>query len=232
MGNSIITVVIPAYNEEETIGDVILETKSIMNGLSLPYEIIVVDDGSTDKTGRIASGHKVIVLSNKKNRGKGYSVRKAIQHASGDIIVTMDSDGEHKPKEIPDLIEPLFNGTDIVAGSRFLSTKKGATTRLNLLGNLFFNAAIMTLTGKHITDSQTGFRAIKRSVLQKLNLNSDGYEIESEITVKSLKNGITFKETPISIERRKCNISKIRLLKDGTRILKSILKASLTKTEY
>jgi glycosyltransferase involved in cell wall biosynthesis len=229
MNRSAVTVVIPAYNEEKTIGDVISETALIMNGLNMPYEIIVVDDGSTDKTGQIASTYKAIVLSNNKNRGKGYALRRALQHASGDIIVTMDSDGEHEPKEIPDLIEPLFNGTDIVAGSRFLGSQRRATTNLNIIGNFFFNATIMTLTGKRVTDSQTGFRAIKRSVLQKLNLNSDGYEIESEITVKSLKNGFTFKETPISVERRKYNISKIRLLQDGTRILKTIIQANFSK---
>jgi glycosyltransferase involved in cell wall biosynthesis len=229
MGRSAVTVVIPAYNEEKTIGNVLLETNSIMNGLGVPYEIIVVDDGSTDKTGQIASTHKAIVLSNKKNCGKGYALRKALQHATGDIIVTIDSDGEHKPKEIPDLIEPLFNGTDIVAGSRFLGSQKRATKNLNILGNLFFNATIMTLTGKVVTDSQTGFRAIKKNVLETLNLQSDGYEIEAEITVKGLRNGFTFKEKPITVERRKYSVSKIKLLADGTRIMKTILKAKFAK---
>jgi len=232
MRSSAVTVVIPAYNEEKTIGDVIFETNSIMNGLGVPYEIIVVDDGSTDKTGQIASTHKAIVLSNKKNCGKGYALRRALQRASGDIIVTIDSDGEHKPKEIPDLIEPLFNGTDIVAGSRFLGSQMRATTHLNVIGNFLFNAAIMTLTGRVVTDSQTGFRAIKRNVLDTLNLESDGYEIEAEITVKGLRNGFVFKEKPITVERRKYNVSKLKLLSDGTRILRTILKAKFAKIKH
>ena len=227
-----ITVVIPAYNEEKTIGNVIAETASIMNGLNIPYEIIVVDDGSTDETGKIASAHKAIVLSNDRNRGKGYALRKALQHANGDIIVTIDSDGEHNPKEIPDLIEPLFNGTDIVAGSRFLGRNGWGTTHLNVLGNLFFNAAVMTLTGKVVTDSQTGFRAIRKDVLDTLNLESDGYEIEAEITIKGLRNGFVFKERPITVERRKFNASKLRLLSDGSRIMKTILKAKFSKLEH
>jgi glycosyltransferase involved in cell wall biosynthesis len=227
-----VTVVIPAYNEEKTIGSVIFETASIMNGLNLPYEIIVVDDGSTDETGKIASAYKVIVLSNERNRGKGYSLRRALQHANGDIIVTIDSDGEHKPKEIPDLIEPLFNGTDIVAGSRFLGRSGWGTTHLNILGNLFFTAAIMTLTGKVVTDSQTGFRAIKKRVLDALNLESDGYEVEAEITIKGLKSGFVFKEKPITVERRKYSFSKLRLLSDGTRIMKTILKANFSQLEH
>lgn len=232
MRRSAVTVVIPAYNEEKTIGNVIFETASIMNGLDIPYEIIVVDDGSTDKTGQIASTHKAIVLSNKINYGKGYALRRAFQHASGDIIVTIDSDGEHKPKEIPDLIEPLFNGTDIVAGSRFLGSQRGATTKLNTVGNFLFNTTIMVLTGKVVTDSQTGFRAIKRQVLETLNLESDGYEIEAEITVKGLRNGFVFRETPITVERRKYNLSKLKVLSDGTRILSTILKAKFSKIKH
>jgi glycosyltransferase involved in cell wall biosynthesis len=232
MRRSAVTVIIPACNEAKTIDNVLSETAAIMNGLELPYEIIVVDDGSTDKTGRIASTHKVTVLSNEKNCGKGYSLRRALQHANGDIIVTIDSDGEHSPKEIPDLIEPLFNGTDIVAGSRFLGSNMEVTARINKIGNMLFNIVIMTLTRKRVTDSQTGFRALKREVIDKLNLESDGYEIETEITVKSLKNGFVFKETPISVERRKYSISRIRLLSDGTKILRTILKANFSKLKH
>ncbi len=232
MNRSAVTIIIPAYNEEKTIGHVMSDTISIMDDLNVPYEIIVIDDGSTDKTGLIASNHKAMVLTNERNRGKGYSLRRALQYAQGDIIVTMDSDGEHKPKEIPDLINPLFNGTDIVAGSRFLGNNLQSTTKLNQIGSFFFNLTIMTMTGKRVTDSQTGFRAIKRNVLDKLNLESDGYEIETEITVKGLKNGFVFQERPISCERRKYSISKLRLLSDGTKILRTILKANFAKIEH
>lgn len=232
MHRSVVTVIMAAYNEEKTIGNVISDTASIMDGLNMPYEIIVINDGSTDKTGLIASNYKATVLSNETNRGKGYALRKALQYAQGDIIVTIDSDGEHKPKEIPDLIDPLFNGTDIVAGSRFLSRHTQVTTKLNQVGNFMFNIAIMTLTGKRVTDSQTGFRAIKRDVLEKLNLESDGYEIETEITVKSLRNGFVFKEKPISSERSKYRISKLKLLSDGRKILRTILKANFSRIEH
>ncbi len=232
MHRSVVTVIMAAYNEEKTIGNVISDTASIMDGLNMPYEIIVINDGSTDKTGLIASNYKATVLSNETNRGKGYALRKALQYAQGDIIVTIDSDGEHKPKEIPDLIDPLFNGTDIVAGSRFLSRHTQVTTKLNQVGNFMFNIAIMTLTGKRVTDSQTGFRAIKRDVLEKLNLESDGYEIETEITVKSLRNGFVFKEKPINSERSKYRISKLKLLSDGRKILRTILKANFSRIEH
>jgi glycosyltransferase involved in cell wall biosynthesis len=227
-----ISIVIPAYNEAQTIGNVIEETLTVMDNLQLPYEIIIVDDGSTDDTRRIATNYKATVLYNGKNRGKGYAVRKGFRHAQGDIIVTIDADGSHSPKEIPELINPLFNGTDVVSGSRFLGTGKHFTTRLNRLGNSLFNITIMILTRKHVTDSQTGFRAIKKQVIDKLNLNTTGYDIETEITVKSLKNGFTFQEKPISCHRREYNLSKLKILQDGSRIFKTILKANATRITH
>ncbi len=226
MHRSSISVIIPAYNEEKTIGTVISNTLEIMDGIAVPYEIIVVNDGSTDKTGIVASMYKAIVLTNKVNRGKGYSLRRALKVAQGSIIITLDSDGEHKPKEIPDLLEPLHNGADIVAGSRFLGSPSEVTTKLNVVGNFLFNAAIMTLTGQRVTDSQTGFRAARKDVFEKLNLASDGYEIETEITVKSLVNGFVLKEQPISVERRKYSMSKLKILSDGAKILKTIVKST------
>jgi glycosyltransferase involved in cell wall biosynthesis len=207
MLSTVVSVVIPAYNEEKTIGNIIEETIQVMDSLGLPYEVIVVDDGSTDRTKEIASRYKAAVLSNGRNQGKGYALRKGFQHAQGSIIVTIDADGSHKPKEIRDLLVPLFNGADIVAGSRFLGSGKDHTSKLHLLGNYLINMTIMVLTRKWITDSQTGLRAFKRDFLQKTSLESKGYEIETEITVKSLKNGFKLKEVPVSCEKRKYNIS-------------------------
>jgi glycosyltransferase involved in cell wall biosynthesis len=228
-----VSVVIPAYNEEKTVGDVINSTISIMDTLNVPYEILVVDDGSTDATGKIASQHKVTLLSNDQNHGKGYSLRKAIREARGEIVVTIDSDGEHKPKEIPDLLSLIFDGADIVAGSRFMGKSMGkqaeVTTRLNKIGNSLFNVVIMMLTRNHVTDSQTGFRAIRKEVLEELDLESDGFEIETEITIKSLANGFSFRETPITCERRKHDFSKLRLVSDGRKILRAILVGYLYK---
>jgi glycosyltransferase involved in cell wall biosynthesis len=230
MQNSVISVVIPAYNEEKTIGNIIEETIQIMDTLGMPYEIIVVDDGSTDRTREIASRYKATVLSNGRNHGKGYALRRGFQHAQGDIIVTIDADGSHKPKEIPDLINPLFNGVDIVAGSRFLGNERNHTSKLHVFGNHLINATIMVLTRKLVTDSQTGFRAFKRKFLEKIGIESLGYEIETEITVKGLKNGFRFQEIPIGCKRREYNVSKLRVLSDGCKILKTILKSAAEKS--
>jgi glycosyltransferase involved in cell wall biosynthesis len=229
----LVSLIIPAYNEEKTVGDVVESTAKIMNGLGLLYEIIVVNDGSTDKTKWAALLPKcnVRVFSNRINRGKGYCIRRAVKYSKGDIIVTLDSDGEHNPEEIPNLIAPLFNGIDIVAGSRFLGTSKYVTTKLNLLGNYLFNIVILALTGQLVSDSQTGFRAIKKDVFERLNLCSDRYDIETEITVKGLRNGFTFIEVPITVEKRRFDASKIHLLSDGKKILATIIRSSFSKLE-
>jgi len=223
--HSVISVVIPAYNEEKNIGEVLSKTISVMESLGNPYEIIVVNDGSTDRTLEIAHAYKVTVLTNGRNRGKGYALRRGFRYAKGSIIVTIDADGAHDPKDIPRMINPVFNGVDIVSGSRFLGSRKDFTSSLNRLGNFIINSIIMMLTGKHITDSQTGFRVIKREILEKLYLESVGYEIEAELTVKTLKNGFVFREKPITCNKRMHHSSKLRVLYDGIKILKAILKA-------
>jgi glycosyltransferase involved in cell wall biosynthesis len=228
MHQSMISVVIPAYNEERTVGNVVSDIISVMGSLEMPYEILVVDDGSTDTTRQIATRYKATVLSNGKNQGKGYALRKGFQHVKGDIVVTVDADGSHKPKEIINLIHPLFNGVDIAAGSRFLGPRRDSTSRLNRLGNILFNIVIMVLTGKLITDSQTGFRAFKKCVLQSIELQSHGYEIETELTVKVLKNGFVVQEVPICCEKRQTGKSRLRILFDGFRILTTILKANFS----
>ena len=174
MLNNVVSVVIPAYNEEKTIGRIIEETIQVMESLGFPYEIIVVDDGSEDRTKEVAGKYKVTILSNGKNMGKGYALRKGFQQASGNIIVTIDADGSHRPKEIPDLINALLDGADIVAGSRFLGKDKNHTSKLHVFGNYLINMAIMVLTGKMVTDSQTGLRALKRELLQNFSLESQG----------------------------------------------------------
>ncbi|MGQ9566053.1 MAG: glycosyltransferase family 2 protein, partial [Candidatus Bathyarchaeales archaeon] len=224
------SVIIPAYNEEKTIGYIIAETISVMDSLKLPYEVIIVDDGSTDNTRKIVTQYKATVLSNGINCGKGYALRKGFQQARGDIIITMDSDGTHSPKEIPSIIYPLLNGVDIVTGSRFKGRGKESTSKLHLLGNFIFNVLIMILTKKRVTDSQTGFRGFKKEFLHEINLESYGYEIETEMTVKGLKNGFVFHEIPISCVKRKYSTSKLKILSDSAKIFKAILRATFIKS--
>jgi glycosyltransferase involved in cell wall biosynthesis len=224
-----ISIVIPAYNEEKTIEEILLRTNKTMENIGFPYEIIVVDDGSTDKTRLLAERHKTTILNYGANKGKGYALKTGIQKATGNIIVTMDADGSHKPEEITKLLKPLLNGADIVAGSRFIGKQEnGSAKKLHIFGNHIFNLLILLLTRKQITDSQTGFRALKKTVIQEIEITSEGYQIETELTVKTLRNGYIIQEEPITCEKRKNGCSHLNPLNDGFKILKTIVKTSLT----
>ena len=185
MIQSFVSLIIPAFNEENTIGDVINSTADVMNKYGLPYEIIVVDDCSTDNTQIVASlTGKATVFSNKLNSGKGYCLRRAAEHAQGEFIITLDSDGEHNPYEIPRLLNPLREGIDIVAGSRFLENAKHVTSNIHQLGNDFFNIAIMGLTGRLVTDSQTGFRAMTKDALTNSICNQMDMKSKQRLLLK------------------------------------------------
>jgi len=228
MNTSTVSVVIPAYNEEENIGNILLRTNATLETIGVPYEIIVVDDGSVDETKLMAMQYKATVLSNGTNRGKGYALKTGIQSANGNILVTMDADGSHRPEEIPKLIVPLLNGADAVFGSRFTGKRgQDSTKKLHIFGNNLFNLLIALLSGKHVTDSQTGFRAYKKKIIKEIEITSTGYEVETELTVKSLKNGYIIHEEPITFEKRKDGSSHVNPLFDGIKIFKTIVKASI-----
>ena len=228
MNTSTVSVVIPAYNEEENIGDILLRTNATLETIGVPYEIIVMDDGSVDETRLTAMKYKATVLSNGNNRGKGYALKKGIQNANGNILITMDADGSHRPEDIPKLLVPLLNGADVVFGSRFIGKREhDSTKKLHIFGNKLFNLIIVLLTGRRVTDSQTGFRAYKKKIIKEIEITSNGYEVETELTVKSLKNGYIIHEEPITFERRKDGSSHLNPLFDGIKIFKAIVSASI-----
>ena len=222
----LVSIVIPAFNEQENIDDILNKTYKTVESNAFPYEIIVVDDGSTDRTRELAYQHKVTVLTNGANKGKGAALRRGFGHAQGEIVVTMDADGSHNPEDIPKLLLQVLNGATLVLGARFASEEgKQSTKKLNLLGNGLINLSIMLLTGKRITDSQSGFRAMRRSFVRELTLTSDGYEVETEVLVKALKNGNIVKEISLGISRRKNGHSHLNPLSDGIKIMRTVVKS-------
>jgi glycosyltransferase involved in cell wall biosynthesis len=222
----LISVVIPVFNEEPTVGDVIENVKEAVEELRFPYEILVVDDCSTDNSLEISKSKKVRVYRLKRHMGKGYALRLGFNEAKGKIIVTLDSDGSHKPKELPKVLEPILkNEADLVIGSRFLCKENVFSNKLNKIGVQLFNFLIRVLTGEATTDSQSGYRAFKSAILKSMHLKSKGYEIESEMLVKALKGGFKFKEVSIKFEQRTYGRSKLAPLKDGVKIFMSILAA-------
>ncbi len=224
--NLLLSIIIPVYNEELTVGNIIDRTKNALQHIGLENEIIVVDDHSNDKSLEVATQHSVKVYTLKRHLGKGYGLRAGFAKARGDIIVTLDSDGSHRPEELAEVLAlVLEDKADLVIGSRYMNHKKVDARKLNAFGVKLFNYFIQMLTGVVITDSQSGYRAMKRQVLQTQKPKSGGYEIESEMLVKTAKHGFRVTEVPISFEQRTYGRSGVDPLIDGFKILISILSA-------
>jgi glycosyltransferase involved in cell wall biosynthesis len=223
-----LSVVVPAYNEEHTIGNVINRLKTTLRQTSLTNEIIVVDDCSRDNSAEIGRSQKAKVYLLNEHMGKGYALRAGFSKAKGEILVTIDSDGSNRPEELQLLLEPILQDqADLVIGSRFSGRRSASGKRFNAAGVRLFNFLIKTLTGVEVSDSQSGYRAMKRAVMQNLALKSGGYEIESELLVKIAKRGFRVKEVPVSFEQRTYGKSTLDPIVDGFKILKSIFASYL-----
>jgi glycosyltransferase involved in cell wall biosynthesis len=228
--NIFVSVIIPVFNEEATVGDIVFRTKKTLETIAVRHEIIVVDDGSTDKSADIAQLQNAWVLRNG-HQGKGYALRSGFKHARGELVVTLDGDGSHKPEEIPLVLRYLIkNIADFVVGSRFGNSEvnKAKIPKINRTGNRLFNSLTGYLTGVKISDTQSGFRAIRASLIKQMKLTSRGYEVESEMLVKALRMGARVKETPISFDQRTVGNSKLDPIRDGTRIFYAILASYLS----
>src|SRR6185369_1762849 len=217
-----ITIVIPTLNEEETIAYIIERCK--------PYgdEILVVDGHSADRTAAIARSLNVKVISDN-GKGKGAAIRQAITVATGDIVVFVDADGSHDPQDIPRLIEPIVSGeADHVTGSRILGGSSelfgGFDEFMRLAGSSFITECINWRFKTKLSDSQNGFRAIKREVALKLGLKENITTIEQEMVIRTLKCGYRMAEVPSHEQKRFVGPSKIKLGKVWFRYGYSLLK--------
>ncbi len=224
-----VSVVIPVFNEELTVGDIVARARSMLRRYEFPSEVLVIDDGSVDRSAEISQESEARVLRGA-HQGKGHALRFGFEQAKGDIIVTLDSDGSHNPEEIPLVLRYIMeNKADFVIGSRFFdaAATNAKIPKINRIGNRMFNNLIRLFTGVKISDSQSGFRAIRSSVIRRMKLNSRGYEVESEMLVKALKMGVKVAEIPVSFEQRTVGKSKLDPLKDGAKILYSIITSYL-----
>jgi glycosyltransferase involved in cell wall biosynthesis len=220
----LLSVVVPAFNEENTIGDVISRLKVTIQKMDFDSEIIVIDDFSSDRTSEIARDQKIKVYSLRRHMGKGYALRVGFIKAKGEIIATIDSDGSHRPEELPHLLLPILQDkADLVIGSRFLRKKQVDGKRFNVAGVRIFNQLVRVLTGKGFSDTQSGYRAMKTVVLERMVFDSAGYEIESEMLVKTALRGLRIQEVPISFKQRTYGRSSLDPIVDGLRILMSII---------
>jgi glycosyltransferase involved in cell wall biosynthesis len=194
-----ILVCIPSHNESKTIGQVVLKAKNYAT------EIIVYDDGSTDNTYDIAkaAGADSIIRS-PVNNGYGVAIRTLFQAArekDADIMVTIDSDGQHDPEQIPDVVKPIIEeGFDMVIGSRFLSPKDTQKVpRYRSFGIKTITKLAQSASYNNITDSQNGFRAYSKNAFFKLNLFENGMPVSSEILLNAKQKNLSIKEVPITV---------------------------------
>lgn len=222
----LLSVVIPVFNEEQTVGNIIKRVKTVLAKLGCRYEIIVVDDYSGDQSLQISKKARARVYQLKAHMGKGYALRAGLAKAKGEIVVTIDSDGSHRPEELPLLLAPVLkNQADLVIGSRYLSQKPVVARRLNAFGVRLFNFLIRVFTRTAVSDSQSGYRVMKSAVLAGMHLKSGEYEIESEMLVKTARLGFRVVEVPITFEQRTYGRSRLDPLVDGFKILLSIMSA-------
>ena len=192
-----IAVGLPAFNEEKNIGKIIAQL------LNKSYAVIVCNDGSSDSTGIIAEKMGAIMINHKKNLGYGAaigSIFKKAREDKFDILVTFDSDGQHRISDIEKIIEPIQNKmSDIVIGSRFTGDGKADMPKYRKLGIKVITNLVNSQTGKKITDSQSGFRAYNTKVLAQINPSESGMGVSTEILIKADKQKLKIREIPITI---------------------------------
>jgi glycosyltransferase involved in cell wall biosynthesis len=211
---------IPIYNQETTITSVVEKTHAFISS------VVVIDDGSSDDSARMAEKSGAYVLKNPANQGKGAALKKGFDYAlknGYDAVITLDGDGQHAPEEIPRFLH-MCTSSDILLGTRMLTPH--SMPFFMMVTNRIMSVFISLLAGVKITDSQSGFRLIRASVLKKISLHTNHYEMESEQLLKASRHGFRIKEIPITTIYLKTTFRKT-LIKDTFRFIRLILTPSL-----
>lgn len=225
-----LSIVIPCYNERQTIREVVRRIQAA----PFDTEIIIVDDGSTDGTREILGsleGENLRVFLQERNRGKGAALARGFREARGDIVLVQDADLEYDPADYPQLVQPILEGVaDVVYGSRFL----GGPHRVHLfwheLANRFLTFLSNLTTGLNLSDMETGYKAFRREVIQSIELESERFGFEPEVTAKVARRGYRIYEVPISYRGRDYDEGKKITWRDGVRALGEITKYGLAPT--
>ena len=226
-----LSVVIPVFNEEDTIDELIQKVK----GVSLPNlekEIIVVDDGSRDDTPQVLKKIEGIrYFMHEKNKGKGAALKTGIGHSCGDIILLQDADLEYDPQDYHVLLKPILDGeVEFVMGSRFISQKRrffsenGDPFFSHYLGNLMIVGLTNLLYGQNKTDYEGGYKVFTKALISSIAVKTEGFAFDNELVCKTLRRGYKIAEVPIRYQPRLYSQGKKITSRDGAVMLWTILK--------
>ena len=230
-----LSIIIPCYNEKNTI-EIILKKiiQNLNNYKFLNYEILIVDDCSTDGTIQILKQldkeNKIAIHFHDKNLGKGAAIHTALKHLSGEVVIIQDADLEYDPSDYHKLLTPFFEANaDVVYGSRFLGG--GKYTRVHFFWHYLANKILTffcnLFTNLNLTDMETGYKVFKSSALKSISLKEETFSFEPEVTIKLSKKKFKFFEVPITYNGRSYDEGKKIGLKDAFIALKTIILYSL-----
>jgi glycosyltransferase involved in cell wall biosynthesis len=227
----LISIVVPVFNEARTVAEVI--ERLIEIELPAPREILVVNDGSTDGTrevlDRVARRPELRIIHAEKNGGKGSAIRIGFSKAAGTIVAIQDADLELDPAQLADLTQPIIDGrTRVVYGSRFLAGRPDAPW-LSIFANQVLTGVTNLLFGGRLTDMETCYKVMAREIAQSLDLESNRFDIEPEITAKLLRAGHSILELPIKFEPRSRAQGKKIGWRDGFRAIQVLFKYRFSK---
>jgi len=219
-----LSVIIPALNEEEGIGGTLDEIKKSLDG-RYEYEIVVVDDGSKDRTGDIAKSKGARVIRHPVNKGYGAAIKTAVEGSRYDTICLLDADATYPSPQIPDLMDAFTGDGCIVSGSRFMGKNMGMPI-IRKIGNKFFVILASTLMMHRISDISSGMKIFTKKTFNDLQPLPDDLDMIVVMTLRTLKRKMKFVEIPIEY-RGRMGSSKLSAVREGFRFLRTIIHMSL-----
>ncbi len=220
-----LSVIIPVYNEVQNIREILKRVQAT----GLAWEILIVDDGSTDGTREILKEldgtDQIRVILHEKNQGKGAAVRTGVGEAKGDVFLIQDADLEYDPRDYPAVLKPIEEGiADVVYGSRFLGGPRRSTMFWHMVANKLLTLATNILYNNILTDMETGYKAFKREVLDGITIRSNSFNFEPEFTAKILKKKVRIFEVPITFNPRDYSDGKKIKIHDAFEAIWALLK--------